>query len=76
VLRRDRRVRQLARERPSLRTFRDRVLRSTVLGELAHEAYYTFGPALSGAIGESDVLRATARAMLDPLVSWARAFRF
>jgi hypothetical protein len=61
---------------PLLRSFRDRVLRGTVLGELATEAYYTFSPAISVAIGESELLRETTRAMLDPLVRWVRAFTF
>jgi hypothetical protein len=51
-----------------LRHFRDMALKKTVLGELAVEAYYTFGPAVSGVVGESDLLRATARGFLAPLV--------
>ncbi|HSK03270.1 MAG TPA: fibronectin type III domain-containing protein [Kofleriaceae bacterium] len=51
-----------------LRGFRDEVLRRSVLGELAVAAYYTFGPAISGAIGESELLRATARGALRPIV--------
>jgi hypothetical protein len=51
-----------------LRRFRDDVLQKTVLGELAVEAYYTFGPAIAGAIGESELLRATARGALRPIV--------
>jgi hypothetical protein len=39
-----------------------------VLGELAIEAYYTFGPVLAGVIGESALLRETARAGLEPIV--------
>jgi hypothetical protein len=66
----------MANELNMLRHFRDALLTKTVLGELAVEAYYTFSPALSGAVSESEVLRATARAMLDPLVTWVRAFRF
>ncbi len=57
-----------------LRHFRDAVLRKTVLGELAVETYYTFGPAMAGAVGESDLLRATARELLDPVVSRVRSF--
>jgi hypothetical protein len=56
-----------------LRTFRDRLLRSNVLGELAVEAYYTFGPAFAGVIAESELLRATAREALRPVVERARA---
>jgi hypothetical protein len=56
-----------------LRAFRDRMLKQSPLGELAVQAYYTFGPAPAGVIGESDLLRATARRMLEPVVSKVRA---
>jgi len=39
-----------------------------VLGELAVETYYTFGPGLAAFIGESDVLRTTARSALAPVI--------
>jgi len=55
-----------------LRRFRDQMLRSNVLGELAVETYYTFGPALADFIGESELLRETARAALGPLVDEVR----
>jgi len=58
-----------------LRHLRDSVLRKTVLGELAVEAYYTFGPAVAGVVGESELLRATAREALGPIVRYARAFK-
>ncbi|MDQ3367566.1 MAG: fibronectin type III domain-containing protein [Myxococcota bacterium] len=58
-----------------LRRFRDVLLHETVLGELVVEAYYTFSPAVAGVVGESELLRATARSILDPLVGWVRAFR-
>jgi hypothetical protein len=58
----------MAKDVELLRGFRDGVLRKTVLGALAVEAYYTFGPAISGAIGESDLLRETARGALRPIV--------
>ncbi|MBA2545109.1 MAG: fibronectin type III domain-containing protein [Deltaproteobacteria bacterium] len=58
-----------------LRRFRDLALRKTAFGELAVEAYYTFGPALSGLIGESDLLRSTARDALAPVVSRVRGFQ-
>ena len=61
----------LASEVAGLRQLRDHVLRRTVLGELAVEAYYTFGPAVAGLVGESELLRATARALLAPLVRLA-----
>jgi hypothetical protein len=59
----------LANDVEALRSLRDRVLQSTVLGELAVETYYTFGPAAAGVIGESDLLRASARAVLAPIVA-------
>ncbi|HUS27741.1 MAG TPA: CFI-box-CTERM domain-containing protein [Kofleriaceae bacterium] len=55
-----------------LRHFRDSLLESTVLGELAVEAYYTFGPPVAGMIGESDLLRTMVRAMLAPIVDAVR----
>ncbi len=58
----------MARDVARLRGFRDAHLRTTVLGELAVEAYYTFGPAIAGVIGESELLRETARAVLRPIV--------
>ncbi len=58
-----------------LRHFRDRVLRDSVLGELAVEGYYTFGPAVAAVIGESDLLRATTRDFLAPIVARVREMR-
>ena len=55
-----------------LRDFRDATLARSVLGELAIETYYTFGPPVAGVVGQSDVLRQTARGMLQPIVSWVR----
>jgi hypothetical protein len=55
-----------------LRHVRDAVLRQTVVGELAVAAYYTFGPALAGVVGESELLRASARAALAPVVGKIR----
>ncbi|MEO7092226.1 MAG: fibronectin type III domain-containing protein [Polyangiales bacterium] len=66
----------LAGDVEMLRHFRDAILRRTVLGELAVEAYYTFGPPVAGMIGESELLRWTARTVLDPFVAWARALHF
>jgi hypothetical protein len=62
----------LATEVTSLRAFRDRVLRQSVLGELFVETYYTVGPAFSTNIARSDVLRQAARTELEPLVQWVR----
>lgn len=61
----------MAGEVERLRRFRDGALRQTVLGALAVEAYYTFGPALAGVVGESELLRDTARGLLAPVVEAA-----
>ncbi len=66
----------MAGEVPLLRRFRDQALKQSALGELAVEAYYTFGPAVAGLIGESDVLRATARGALSPIVDRVHDFKF
>ncbi|MBA3457708.1 MAG: hypothetical protein H0T42_31790 [Deltaproteobacteria bacterium] len=65
----------LAADVQMLRGVRDSVLRKTVLGELAVEAYYTFGPAAAAVIGESELLRATARELIAPIVRYARSLR-
>jgi hypothetical protein len=62
----------LANDVSVLRSFRDSVLSKSILGELGVQAYYTFGPALAGMIGESDLLRATARTALEPVVDRVR----
>jgi hypothetical protein len=59
-----------------LRRMRDVVLKSNVVGELAVEAYYTFGPILAGVIGESELLRDTAREALEPVVERVRTMRY
>ena len=59
-----------------LRRFRDSLLSKTAFGELAIESYYTFGPALAGLIGESDVLRQTARTALQPVVKRVGSLEF
>jgi hypothetical protein len=66
----------MANDVEMLRRMRDTYLRSNVLGELLVEAYYTFGPALAGLIGESEDLRGIARDLLDPVVSWVREQRY
>jgi hypothetical protein len=66
----------LANEVEPLRRFRDVMLRSTVLGELAVETYYTFGPAVAGAIAPSDLLRLAARDVLGPIIGWTRSLEF
>jgi hypothetical protein len=62
----------LANDVEMLRHVRDSYLRSNVLGELLVEAYYTFGPALAGLLGESEELRGIARDLLDPVVDYVR----
>jgi hypothetical protein len=62
----------MANDVESLRRFRDVVLKSTALGELAVETYYTFGPPVAGVVGESELLRATARTALTPIVKAVR----
>ena len=59
-----------------LRHFRDSLLESTVLGELAVESYYTFGPAVAGVVGQSELLRSTARDLLAPIVARVRKLAF
>jgi hypothetical protein len=59
-----------------LRHARDGLLRGNVVGELAVEAYYTFGPALAGLIAPSEDLRGVARGVLGPVVDWVRELSF
>ncbi len=66
----------LATDVSMLRRFRDAALRSTVLGQLAIQSYYTFGPTLSGVIAESDPLRDTVRELLAPVVDRVRGFTY
>lgn len=66
----------MANDVEMLRRFRDFWLQSTVIGELAVEAYYTFGPAVAGLVAESELLRATARAVLDPIVATVKVLSF
>ena len=62
----------LANDVELLRHVRDSFLRTNALGELGVEAYYTFGPAFAGVIGDSELLRQTARAVLAPITARAR----
>jgi hypothetical protein len=62
----------LASEVTALRGFRDRALRSNLLGELVVEAYYTFGPLGARFIAPSETLRRAARELLAPAVAMAR----
>ena len=66
----------MANDVEMLRRFRDSILERTVFGELAVETYYTFGPAVAGVIGESDLLRATARTVLAPIVQAVRQLAY
>jgi hypothetical protein len=66
----------LANDVEMLRRFRDNLLKHSVIGELAVETYYTFGPPVAGVVGESDLLRATAREFLGPIVDRVRGVRF
>ncbi len=59
----------MANQVEMLRHFRDSMMSRTVLGQLAVSAYYTFGPTLAGVVGESELLRSTARTALEPVVS-------
>ncbi len=59
----------MAADVDQLRRFRDATLKKSAFGELATEAYYTFGPAFAGLIGESELLRSTARGALAPVVA-------
>lgn len=55
-----------------LRTFRDRMLKSNAIGELFIETYYTFGPPVAGIVGDSELLRETARGVLAPVIDAVR----
>lgn len=66
----------LAADVSMLRRFRDAALRNTVLGQLAIQSYYTFGPTLSGVIAESDPLRDTVRELLAPVVERVRDYTY
>lgn len=59
----------MANEVEMLRHFRDSMLSRSVLGQLAVSAYYTFGPTVAGVVGESELLRSTARGALEPVVA-------
>jgi len=66
----------LANDVELLRHFRDATLQTNALGELGVEAYYTFGPAVAGVVGESDLLRSSARDALAPIIERVRRLRF
>jgi hypothetical protein len=62
----------MANDVDMLRRFRDLFLQHSVVGELAVEGYYTVGPAVAQVVGQSDLLRATARRFLGPMVEAVR----
>jgi len=66
----------MANDVEQLRRFRDLALSHSVLGQLAITTYYTFSPPVAGVVGESEVLRTTARTWLGPIVSAVRGYRF
>lgn len=66
----------MANDVADLRHVRDSLLGRTIFGELAIETYYTFGPAVAGVVGESDMLRHAARTLLAPLIARVRTISF
>jgi hypothetical protein len=52
------------------------MLKRTVMGELFVETYYTFGPAVAGVVGQSELLRTSARAVLEPIVAAIRRLTY
>jgi hypothetical protein len=66
----------MANDVQMLRQFRDVILERSVLGELFVTAYYTFGPAAAAIVGESDLLRASARAGLAPVIEAVRGLGY
>ncbi|MCA9610938.1 MAG: hypothetical protein KC619_35335, partial [Myxococcales bacterium] len=63
----------LADDIGALRRFRDRHLRTNVLGRALVGLYETVGPHLADAIRDDDSLRAATRSVLAPIVALARA---
>ena len=51
----------------ALRTIRDAFLQKSVIGRELIRTYYAYGPALANAIAPSPLLRASTRALLDPI---------
>jgi hypothetical protein len=66
----------MANDVEMLRHFRDSFLQKTALGELFVESYYTFGPGVAGVVSQSELLRATARDALSPLVAFVRRLSY
>jgi hypothetical protein len=66
----------MANDVEMLRHFRDSFLQKTALGELFVESYYTFGPGVAGVVSQSELLRATARDALSPVVAFVRRLSF
>ena len=66
----------LAGDVEMLRRFRDLAMSRSVLGQLAITTYYTFSPPAAAVVGESDLLRATARDALGPIVERVRGWTY
>jgi hypothetical protein len=66
----------LANDVEMLRHVRDAILRTNALGELAVEGYYTFGPAFASVVGDSELVRASVRALLEPIVARVRRLAY
>lgn len=66
----------LANDVEMLRRFRDLAMSRSVLGQLAVTTYYTFSPPAAALVGESDLLRHTARDMLAPVVARVRRWTY
>jgi len=57
-----------------LREFRDQYLMTNGPGRLFTAAYYRISPPLADLVAESEVLRATVRAILIPVIGWTALF--
>ena len=67
----------LANDVEMLRRFRDALLRNERARRArASRRYYTFGPPVAGVVGESELLRATARDVLAPIVARVRRLTY
>ncbi len=63
----------LASEVSALRRFRDRYLMTNALGQALVATYYETSPGLAAWIGQDEYRREAARALLAPIVGFARA---
>jgi hypothetical protein len=62
----------MADEIAVLRRFRDRHLLTSPLGRRLVEAYYDEGPGLAAHVARDDARRSAARALLAPVIAFAR----